>query len=182
MSLRLALAATALILLAPACERESAPDGSAAAAPDEASAALAVAEATPTAKTAVATDSDAEHVEACGAANGEVAAATEAGATCGMPGSGCDRWDDEAAEVTKREVPADAVWTTWQVEGMHCGGCERRVIAKVGQIEGVVGVKANAGTGRVSVAIAPGAEAHLAEARAGIATLGYRVGDETPSL
>lgn len=97
------------------------------------------------------------------------------GSSCGQPGSSCNQWDEEAMAVTKRKVPADAVWKTWTVDGMHCGGCERRVMAKVGELDGVVAVKANAGIGEVSVAVAPGKEATLDSVPQRIASLGYRV-------
>jgi copper chaperone CopZ len=196
---RFAIATALAALMVPACARDravqdsrAAPRSEAASAPAPTSApipppstplgAASVRLAAPSAELVAdiapaATDDDgALHRAACGAAAGEP------GATCGQPGSGCDQWDDDAAEVSRRAIPANAVWKTWEVEGMHCGGCERRVIAHVGQVTGVVAVKANAGTGRVSVAVATGDEPRFEAARERIASLGYRVGDERPSL
>jgi copper chaperone CopZ len=111
---------------------------------------------------------------ACGSAAGTAPAMAE-GAACGMPGSGCNQWDDQAMEVTRRKVPHGAVWRHWAVEGMHCGGCERRIMAKVGTLDGVVAVKADAGLGRVSVAVAPGSEPALDRAESLIGDIGYKV-------
>ncbi len=90
-------------------------------------------------------------------------------------GGGCNQWDDEASAVTKRAVPNDAVWTSYSVDGMTCGGCERRIIANVGRLDGVVAVEASAELGRVRVALAPGAKTTPDQAKARIAELGYRI-------
>ena len=71
------------------------------------------------------------------------------------PAGGCNQWDAEAARVLEKKVPADATWTIYRVSGMKCGGCERRVIAKLGTLEGVVGVEADAEMGQVRVATSP---------------------------
>ena len=52
----------------------------------------------------------------------------------------CTQWDEEAGEVARREVPADAEWRTIPVSGMTCGGCERRIIASLGKVDGVLAV------------------------------------------
>lgn len=88
---------------------------------------------------------------------------------------GCNQWDAEAAAVTRRPVPADAHWIAFDVEGMSCGGCERRIIANVGAIDGVAAVEASAELGRVRVAVAPGHEDAADAARRRIGELGYRV-------
>ncbi len=71
------------------------------------------------------------------------------------PAGGCNQWDAEAASVLKKKVPTDATWTIYRVSGMKCGGCERRVIAKIGTLKGVVGVEADAELGQVRVATSP---------------------------
>jgi copper chaperone CopZ len=70
----------------------------------------------------------------------------------------CNQWDDEAAEVARREVPADAVWKTIPVNGMTCGGCERRIIASLGKLDGVLAVEADAELGQVRIATAQGTD------------------------
>jgi copper chaperone CopZ len=71
---------------------------------------------------------------------------------------GCDQWDQAAAEVAKRPVPADAEWKTIPVSGMTCGGCERRIIASLGKVEGVLAVEADAELGQVRIATTRGAD------------------------
>jgi len=95
-------------------------------------------------------------------------------------GKGCNQWDEAAAAVTRRDVPSDAVWVSFPVDGMVCGGCERRIQAKVGEIDGVVAVEASAELGRVRVALRPDAKDRAAEAKARVAALGYKVGAEPP--
>lgn len=94
----------------------------------------------------------------------------QAGSECS---GGCDKWDQAAGEVAKRPIPANAVWKEIPVDGMTCGGCERRVIANVGQIDGVLAVEADAELGQVRVAMAPGRDLRDA-AVARINSLGYR--------
>jgi copper chaperone CopZ len=77
--------------------------------------------------------------------------------------------------VIAREVPKDAVWTTLSVEGMTCGGCEQRIIANVGSIEGIFAVEADAELGQVRVATAKGSDGLKREAADKISSLGYRV-------
>jgi copper chaperone len=87
---------------------------------------------------------------------------------------GCNQWDKAAAEVAKRGVPDNAVWHSFKVEGMTCGGCERRVTAKLGELEGIVSVEADAELGQVRVAFADGKKV-VDAAAAKIESLGYRV-------
>jgi copper chaperone CopZ len=89
-------------------------------------------------------------------------------------GGGCNQWDDAASEVTKRKVTDDAVWVSFDVDGMTCGGCERRIQAKVGELDGVVAVEASSELSRVRIAFSKGAENETA-ARERIASLGYKV-------
>ena len=69
---------------------------------------------------------------------------------------GCNQWDEAAAEVAKRPVPSDAEWKTIAVSGMTCGGCERRITASLGKVDGVLAVEADAELGQVRIAMAKG--------------------------
>lgn len=89
-------------------------------------------------------------------------------------GGGCNQWDEAASAVTKRGVPDDAVWVAFDVDGMTCGGCERRIQAKVGDMKGVVAVEASSELSRVRVAFEKGSEDEAA-ARERVASLGYKV-------
>ncbi|MEU4377575.1 heavy-metal-associated domain-containing protein [Pseudonocardia alni] len=44
---------------------------------------------------------------------------------------------------------------TLRVEGMSCGGCEQRIAAVLGRVEGVREVSADHTTGRVGVRVGP---------------------------
>ncbi|HUS63062.1 MAG TPA: heavy-metal-associated domain-containing protein [Kofleriaceae bacterium] len=87
----------------------------------------------------------------------EATAGAESGGTCGGSmescSGGCDQFDAEAAEVAKRVVPENATWKTIRVSGMTCGGCERRIIANLGKLDGVIAVEADAELGEVRVAM-----------------------------
>ena len=130
------------------CAKETAPKEGGEVAP---SAAKAVAEPTPTAvtKEVAAKDELASNTsntdESMSCAGAEYEDKEE-------KAGGCNQWDAEAAAVLKKEVPSDALWATYTVSGMKCGGCERRVIAKIGTVDGVVGVEADAELGQVRVA------------------------------
>lgn len=96
---------------------------------------------------------------ACGAScNGQCGA----GCTAGMPA------------VEQKPVPADAQWTVFQVEGMHCGGCARRIQTRLAQLDGVVGSEVDLGAHTVRVAVKHGVDARAIAAPA-IDELGYRV-------
>ena len=90
-------------------------------------------------------------------------------------GMGCNQWDEAADKVAQRQVPTDAEWQVLDVTGMSCGGCERRIIANVGKLDGVVSVEADAELGKVRVAVAKGHETARDEAKAKILSLGYRI-------
>ena len=96
--------------------------------------------------------------------------ATEGGGECS---GGCDQWDKAAGEVARRPIPAGSVWEEIPVAGMTCGGCERRVIANLGQLEGIVAVEADAELGQVRVAMAPGKSVRAAAVER-INSLGYQ--------
>lgn len=70
----------------------------------------------------------------------------------------CNQWDEAAAQVARREVPPDAEWKTIPVTGMTCGGCERRIIASLGKVQGVLAVEADAELGQVRIATARGTD------------------------
>lgn len=99
------------------------------------------------------------------------------GASCGEDkadcSGGCDQWDEKAADVSKRDVPGDAEWSTISVSGMTCGGCEKRIIAKLGEVEGVLAVEADAELGQVRVAMAKGQDLRTAAVDR-INSLGYK--------
>ena len=90
-------------------------------------------------------------------------------------GLGCNQWDKAAAAISKQEIPTDASWAVLKVDGMTCGGCERRIIANVGKLEGVVAVEADSELGQVRVAVASGNTAATDLASAKISELGYTV-------
>jgi copper chaperone CopZ len=90
-------------------------------------------------------------------------------------GLGCNKWDEAAAKISKQEIPADATWKVLKVEGMTCGGCERRVIANVGAVDGVVAVEADSELGQVRVAIASGNTSAGKAASVKIGELGFTV-------
>jgi len=158
-----ALISTLVGVAAPACSRDegakSEPAPAAAAKPAPTATAPAAAAAAPAAA--------------------EAAAKADDGYSCdkGMEEhaeSGCTKWDDEAAEVSGQNVPADAVWVAFDVDGMTCGGCERRIQANVGKMDGVFAVEASSELGRVRVAVRNG-ETDGAAAKTKIAELGYNV-------
>jgi copper chaperone CopZ len=117
--------------------------------------------------------------DSCGGSAGGSCGA--AGGSCGDPGGSCrgdcGQWEQKAAAVARRSVPTGAEWTAFHVQGMHCGNCERRVMASLGELAGVVGVEADAELGLVRVATRPGDPAARAAARERLASLGYRVND-----
>jgi copper chaperone CopZ len=88
---------------------------------------------------------------------------------------GCNQWDEEAALVAKRDIPDNAAWETLKVSGMTCGGCERRVIANVGGVDGVLAVEADAELGQVRVATEKGKEGPKVAAIQKIKSLGYKI-------
>ncbi len=95
------------------------------------------------------------HARAATGEGGHCAGAMAGGESCE---GGCDQWDAEATEVAQRPVPADAEWKTIPVSGMTCGGCERRIIASLGKVDGVLAVEADAELGQVRVAMTKGAD------------------------
>ena len=148
------------VLLTGGCDKHQAEPAATAALPAEAPAVVVpspTAAATPTAaapEAATATCGDAAEAECAG-------------------GGGCQQWDEAAAEVARRPIPADARWEQIAVQGMTCGGCERRVIANLGQLEGVLAVEADAELGQVRIAMAQGGDVRKAAVDR-INSLGYQ--------
>ena len=173
MKRNLALALSVLILSVAGCEKHGAePEEVAVAGAPNQMGASRVAEAAFASADRVATaakpaEAPADEKMSCG--DGE-----KTGESCDGTGEGCSKWDAEATRVAKREVPADAVWATIPVQGMTCGGCERRVIANLGGVEGILGVEADAELGQVRIAFAKGNDGIAAAARSHIAKLGYK--------
>lgn len=93
----------------------------------------------------------------------------------GSCGGGCMA---EAAEPepAPAALPANATWTAMTVEGMHCGGCARRVKRALAGVEGIAAVEVDLASKTVRVAALPGTDARaLAAPR--IDELGYHVVD-----
>lgn len=158
---RALLVLMALAFLAVAgCERDS----DAAAAKPVPAAAVARPEPAPTPSPAPARAQPTQAEPACGGEHG-------GGGECA---GGCDQWNEAAGAVIARDVPADAVWTTLKVTGMRCSGCEQRIIANVGSIDGVLAVEADAELGQVRVAMAKGKDLLEQQAADRINSLGYR--------
>ena len=112
------------------------------------------------------------------AQNAAPEAAAEEGSCAGGEencNGGCNQWDEAAAKVAQRKAGDEAVWHNFKVEGMTCGGCERRVIANVGAIEGVLAVEADAELGEVRVATGPDGAKLALTAADKIRSLGYRI-------
>lgn len=114
-----------------------------------------------------------EEKPAAAAASAEQAGSCAGGMAAGEScEGGCDQWDAEAAQVAARAVPADAEWKTIPVSGMTCGGCERRIVAHLGKLDGVLAVEADAELGEVRIAMARGADLRRAAVER-INALGY---------
>jgi copper chaperone CopZ len=161
----ISLIAALLLPLATACDKSESPAGQAAKAQGK----------TVEAKSAEATPAATKPAEEA-KAEGECNPAEMEEGSCAQKGEGaCNKWDEAADEVAKREVPADAEWTVMKVSGMHCGGCERRIIANVGSIDGVLAVEADAELGQVRVATAKGAKDIQKAATDKIGELGYKL-------
>ncbi len=135
-------------------------------------------------KTAAAAAPAEEPGHECGAAEGKTPAEHE-GMDCmkktaemaamGEGEGGCNKWDDAADKIAKQEVPADAQWSVLAVTGMTCGGCERRIIANVGKLDGILAVEADSELGQVRVAFAAGDTKASDAARTQITELGYKL-------
>jgi copper chaperone CopZ len=169
MKLLAPVALASLLCLSVACERSS----------GDAQPSVTVKVAEPAASKVAATGADRAATPTARAEDeGGSCAGEKAGGTCaGEEGEagGCSQWDAKAAEVARRATPTDAEWVTIAVKGMSCGGCERRIVANLGQVDGILGVEADAELGQVRVAYAKGNDRMSADARARIAALGYKL-------
>jgi Cu+-exporting ATPase len=74
-------------------------------------------------------------------------------------------------------VPDNARWTELKVEGMHCGGCARRVERGLAKVDGVLGVQVDLAAHTVKVATRDGIDARSIgrQISAAIDSLGYHV-------
>ena len=177
MNTRLLLSFALFASLGVACDKADTKSEAAAPAPVTKTVAAPEAATAPT-NTAVAAAEGDEHGAACAGAEGKD---EHAAADCMKKsaedgeGMGCNKWDEAAAKVGNREIPADAEWKVLKVSGMTCGGCERRIIANVGELDGVLAVEADSELGQVRVAVAAGNAAANDAASAKISELGYKV-------
>jgi copper chaperone CopZ len=80
------------------------------------------------------------------------------------------------------DSPPDTVRTTFQVEGMHCGGCSSAIIATLEKADGVIEVSADHEKGVAEVVYRP-RRVEVDELKAEIEMLGYTVtGMETETV
>ena len=80
------------------------------------------------------------------------------------------------------DSPPDPVRTTFQVEGMHCGGCSSAIIATLEKADGVIEVSADHETGVAEVIYRP-RKVEVDELKVEIEKLGYTVtGMETEAV
>ena len=86
-----------------------------------------------------------------------------------------------AAPLTA-DSPPDTVRTTFQVEGMHCGGCSSAIIATLEKVDGVIEVSSDHEKG-VAEAVYRPRKVEADELKAEIEKLGYTVtGMETEAI
>jgi len=80
------------------------------------------------------------------------------------------------------DSPPDTVRTTFQVDGMHCGGCSSAIIATLEKADGVIEVSADHEEGVAEVVYRP-RKVEVDELKAEIEKLGYTVtGMETEAV
>jgi copper chaperone CopZ len=80
------------------------------------------------------------------------------------------------------DSPPDTVRTTFQVEGMHCGGCSSAIVATLEKADGVIEVSADHEKGVAEVVYRP-RRVEVDELKAEIEMLGYTVtGMETETV
>jgi len=156
-------------LLVTGCQKEAASQREAANGDNQAIASTALATKSPAEAQPTPTKPASDATPTAAGAKGD--ASCEEGKDCG---GNCNQWDEAAAKVAKRSIPENAKWDTFKVSGMHCGGCERRVIANLGKLSGVVSVEADAELGQVRVASISDAKVHDTAAQT-IESLGYQI-------
>jgi len=166
--------AVAAVLLSASCEKSADKPAEQSEARAQPAAAVKVAadEATPIAKAPANAETASDEGYSCGDPDKHAAGKDGSG---GSESGGCNQWDEAAAEVIERDVPKDAIWTTLKVTGMTCGGCERRIIANLGGIDGVYAVEADAELGQVRLAVDKSKPKLASVAAERIGSLGYRV-------
>ena len=80
------------------------------------------------------------------------------------------------------DSPLETVRTTFQVEGMHCGGCSSAIIATLEKVDGVIEVSSDHEKG-VAEAVYRPRKVEADELKAEIEKLGYTVtGMETKGV
>jgi len=80
------------------------------------------------------------------------------------------------------DSPPDTVRTTFQVEGMHCGGCSSAIIATLEKVDGVIDISSDHEKGVAEVVYRP-RKVEADELKAEIEKLGYTVtGMETEAV
>ena len=72
------------------------------------------------------------------------------------------------------DSPPDTVRTTFQVKGMHCGGCSSAIIATLEKVDGVIEVSSDHEKG-VAEAVYRPSKVEADELKAEIEKLGYTV-------
>lgn len=82
-------------------------------------------------------------------------------------------------DTTVKPSQASAEPTTLRVQGMDCGGCERKVEAALARLKHVEEVSASSVAGSVRLTAPPGKELPHAEIASTITALGYQVIDES---
>jgi len=164
------------LVLAAGCARDDQP------AQTKANAEAATTSAAPAAPKAAANTATATAAPAHAQAGTETAAAgmhQGCGGDCGGEGECADGeecgCEGAMANHPPRHAPADAVWTTLQVKGMHCGGCAKKIETAVAGLDGVFDVTADYKSGEVRIATAPGTNDVRKRVTPAIDKLGYRV-------
>ena len=80
------------------------------------------------------------------------------------------------------DSPPDTVRTTFQVKGMHCGGCSSTITSTLENVDGVIEASADHEKG-VAEAVYRPRKVEADELKAGIEKLGYTVtGMETDAI
>jgi copper chaperone len=68
---------------------------------------------------------------------------------------------------------SDTTTSTYEVVGIHCGGCATKITNAVVGVEGVLGANVEVSTGTLEVS----GQADEAAIRAAVADLGYQIAD-----
>jgi len=155
------LAPLALVFALAACQKA---ESSSAVKVDEATATMQVTAPAPAATAPVADSGD--HACGCGMGGGN---------GCAECGGGCQMdMEEAAAPAGAAPLPAGTRWTAMTVDGMHCGGCARRIEKALTGVQGIAAVDVDLTTHTVKVAALPNTDAR-AIAAPKIDALGYHV-------